>query len=84
MRLSPSMRRVLTNLRDGKTPATGAIPRYFGRSAGRRTAAHYGGLTKTLQSLRQRGLIEELETDKEYVWRLTEAGREACKKLPDK
>lgn len=69
MKISPAMRRVLRNLRNGDTPATG-IPVYTGRLAGYRTMAHYGGLTRTLQALRRRGLIENTDDG----WKLTESG----------
>lgn len=71
MKLTKSMKAVLADIADGK-PLDARFPRYTGVGAGQRRQAHYGGLVRTLQGLRRRGLI-----DRENG--ITEVGREALK-----
>lgn len=55
--LTPTMKIVLLNIAKGKG-TDDHFPSYTGKLAGIRRQAHYGGLTRTLQGLRRRGLID--------------------------
>lgn len=68
-RLTANMWNALDDIAKGRD-LDERFPRYTGRLAGVRRQAHYGGLSRTLQGLRDRGLIDHEFALTAKAWRL--------------